>query len=524
MKTKIKLLCLFLIQCFGLRAQDAPQLINNLLLDDSAAVTALALYPENTRKNILEACSYPESLVRIEALQKSTGESFRKELEAYSKEEQQKIWDLSRYPELIVRLGQEKKQSGEEVEKIVSEYPEEIRETAIDYGTNHHDVLVKVNILNKNSEQAFESLIKEYPEKTRTSLRELIKYPEIINILTSDMKMSVLVGDIYKKQPLLIEQKLDSISTDHARKNAKDLEEWKSGLEKNPQAKKEMEEASREFAKDQGYKEEDLSVRNETVIVNYVVHPYPYWVGYPWWYDYPYWYPYPYWYDLGYYWAPQGIVYIGFPSPYFTHWYFHHPHHHYHYNHFSDYCVGYYYGHHKSVTGFNSEVSGWVKSKETTVPRNFFANDAKRPDRIKELGQFEIDYEKSVKDNPVKNITRDDFLKNNVTAYPNISPVLAEPKPKETPSAIYEKPKPISVYQEQPRPRPIIKTPQEFKPAPQPLPRPKPMPMQPKPRPIPQQKSNTPIRSPIGESNLPKDDFSKMNEAEFYHRSKWNGE
>jgi hypothetical protein len=312
------------------------QLLNSLIEEDSAAITALALYPADVRKNILEACTYPEALVRIEALQKNTRASFREMLENYSKEEQQKIWDLSRYPGLIARLTEGGKKSKEEIEKISSDYPEEIRETAVQYGRDYYEILIKVHALNIDSDKAFEGVIREYPEQAKTSLRELMKRPETIDILTSDMKMSVLVGDIYKKRPQLVQKKLDSISAEHASQNAKAQEDWKAGLEKNPETKKEMEEASKEFVKAQGYDNDDLTVTNETVVVNHVIYPYPYWYGYPWWYDYPYWYPYPYWYDLGYYWGLGGIVYIGLPSAYFTYWFFYHPHHHYHYNHFSD--------------------------------------------------------------------------------------------------------------------------------------------------------------------------------------------
>ncbi len=504
---------------FSARSQESAGLLNHLIREDSAAVTALALYPEGIRKNILEACTYPEALVRMEALQKSTSESFKNELAGYSKEEQQKVWDLARYPDLVAKLSEGEKKSKEEVEKIVLDYPAEIRETAADLGQNHYELLGKVNSLNKNSENAFQTLIQNYPVQIRSSLQALLSYPEVINILTSGMKMTVLVGDIYKKQPQLVEHKLDSISTEHAQQNAKDLEEWQSGLEKNPEAKKEMEQAANEFTKEQGYKEDDL-MRNETVVVNYVIHPYPYWYGYPWWYNYPYWYPYPYWYDLGYYWSPQGIVYTGFPSPYFTYWYFHHHSHHYHYNHFSDYCVGYYYGHHRSVTGFHREVSNWVKENEPNLPRDFFANDGSRPGRIKEFGKFEIEYDKAVKENPGKTISRDDFLQENASVYPSITPKFSEPKVvKEKPTNV--KPKQPSIYQSQPKSRPIIKTPREPKPVQPPI-TPKQKPLQPKPQPVPNQPKSYPKKSPRSEMNTTKDDFARMNEAQDFHRSEWN--
>lgn len=537
MKTKL-ILIIFLSTCLFIRAQETQQLLSGLLKGDSAAVTALALYPESIRKKILEACVYPEALVRIESLQKSTSESFRKLLGDYPKDEQQKVWDLLRYPGLMGKITEGGKKTKKQLDKIASGFPEEIRETAKDYGISHYDLLVKVHSLNGNYEKAFEALIGSYPEPARSAYYELVKHPEVIDLLISDMKMSVLVGDIYKRQPDVLQKTLDSISAEHAKQNAKDLEDWKSGLEKDPVAKKEMEDASKEFTKELGYSEEELVVRHETVVVDYIIYPYPYWCGYPWWYEYPYWYPYPYWYDLGYYWGPYGIVYIGFPSPYFTFWFFHHHHHHYYYNHFSSYCVGHYYGHRGSNTGFHREVDRWVDANKQNLPKDFFANDSKRPDRIKEFGQFEMDYEKAVKNNPGKNISREDFLKSNTDAYPNINPVLNEPHPTPDKSG-YDKPVQPPVKQEPTQPRPIIKVPQEPKPDvkpheqpkqpkqvqpyPQPKPpQPKPPQPQPSPKPKPPKQNKNIPKNSTSESNLLKDDFSRMNEAGNYHRSKWN--
>lgn len=508
-----------------IHGQDASQLAGELMKVDSAAITALALYPGNVRKNILEVCTYPQSLVRIESLQKSTSESFRKALENYSREDQQKAWNLARYPELASKLALKGKGTNEELEKVVSEYPEEIRQTAREFVKTHHDLLRKMEALNVSSIQAFEAVIIEYPEPVKNSLRELVKYPELINILTGNMKMSVLVGDIYRRQPKMIMDKLDSISIGHAAQNAKDLEEWKAGLEKNPEAKKEMEQASKEFAKEQGYTEDDLAVKSEAVVVNYVIHPYPYWYGYPWWYDYPYWYPYPYWYDWGFYYGPYGIVYIGFPSPFFSFWYFHHPPHHYRYNHFSDYCVKHYYGPRRAVTGFHQEVSHWVRSAERHVPKDFFMEHDKRPEKIKEFGKFEMEYEKAVKGDPGRNITRDNFIQANAASFPYISPVLNEKGPKSPAPVIYDKPRQTPVYEERPRPSIIPGTPKPIQPV-VPAPRPKPVPSKPvNPAPVPKPAGKRGLA--LGsqgsvEESIPKDNFRRMNEALNYHRSGWS--
>jgi hypothetical protein len=407
-------------------AQNDEAVFKQVISKDSAAVNALALYPVNVRNTIFEACTHPEVLIRMDALQQETREQFKSLLSLHSKEEQQKIWDITRYPGLVNQLADEGKKTKAKLTKIMETFPSEIRETALEYGRSHHDVFVKINELNKSSDYAFEELIKTYPRNAQYAFRELVKYPELISILNSNMQMAVLVGDIYKRNPNLIKRKLDSLNTVLAEQNAKDLKDWQEGLEKNPKAKKEFEESAREYARSQGYHDDDLVVHDTKVVVEYVTYPYPYWYGYPWWWDYAYWYPYPYWYDWGFYYGPFGMVYIGFPSWYFMHWHFFYNPHHYYYPYFSDYCINHYYGHRSSFNDPNKCVSEWVKTNERNLPEHFLDNDSKRPERLKEFGKFEMDYSQHTAAYPGKNISRNDFLKENKSEYKNMSGVFNE--------------------------------------------------------------------------------------------------
>ncbi len=188
---------------------------------------------------MLQVCLHPELLPKLETLQKNSGEAFKKLVSGYPKEEQQKIWNLTTYPGLVGKLGSGKN-SGEELDKITSEYPEEIRATAKDYAGNRPELLNAMVSLNQNADKDFEALIKDYPDRTKEALRNLTKYPEVLNILTTNMKTTVILGDAYKNQPRELEQKLDAIAAEEARQNALDYEAWKSGLEKNPEAQKEL--------------------------------------------------------------------------------------------------------------------------------------------------------------------------------------------------------------------------------------------------------------------------------------------
>jgi len=459
-------------------AQKKSVLPERLLKEDSASVAAIAVYPESVRSHILEACVYPEAIVKIELLQENTSAKFKDALQDYSKETQIQIWDVARYPGLLNKMAEGGKKSKEELKKIAADFPSEVSETIMESGRKDHELLVKVNEMNKNSEAAFETLIKEYPPKSQKAFRELVKYPEAVKVLTSGMRMTVVLGDTYKKDPEAVRETLDSLSAVYATQNAKNLEDWKNGLEKNPEAKKEMEESAKKFASDEGYDDDELVIRDKSVVINYVCYPYPYWMGYPWWYDYPYWYPYPYWYDWGFYYTPYGMVYIGLPSYYFTYWYFYHHHHHYYYYHFSDYCINYHYGHRGSVSGFHHGVSNWIATNENNLPPAYFTEAKGRSERLRELGKLDIEYNQTVKKEPGNKMSREEYLQSNAHRYPNIKPGAKEPVRKENKPVIDGRTH-DPVYNEPQRQRPNIKIPKNPQPV-QPRIEPKPRYQQPK--------------------------------------------
>lgn len=436
----------------GAQGQVAARLDKNFSSDDSTALVTLAALPENVRPAVLEACQNPEVLIKAEALQKSTSQSFRELTDDYTKAEQKRLWDLARYPGLVNEMVSGGKKSKDELETISKKYPEEIRPTIRSYGRKHYEVLERINTLFLNSQSAFNKILASYPENTRQAYQKLTERPDVLHTLANNMHLAVTLGEMYRSNSQNTKLMLDSISAEHVKQNAKDLEEWKKGLESNPQARQELEQVAREFSAENEVKadEEDVDdvykspgdkddadkpvVKQENqapVINNYYMQPYPYWFGYPWWYDYPFWYPYPHWYHAGFYWGPGGMVFFGYPSPFFMHWYLYHPYHHYYYSHFTDYCIGFHhrnYGPRASRTGFNREIREWKRTNEAHLPKGYFNADPQRPQRIKELGKFEMDYHNSTKGVFGKNISRPEFLKNNPVHYPNISPVLKQPQ------------------------------------------------------------------------------------------------
>jgi hypothetical protein len=436
----------FFILAGLVQAQVSTNLQKNLNSEDSTALATIASFPDSTRKHILEASKRTDILIKTEALQKNSSMAFRDLVNDYSKEEQEKFWDLARYPGLLSKIGGKEKKSKQELETIASAYPSEIRPTINEFGKKHAAILAEIDILSKQTDDSFEKLLAGNPETTKKAYRSLISKPDALNTLASNMHLSVTLGEMYKSNPKQTSALLDSLHSAQLVQKAKDFEEWKNGLEKNPTAKYEMEKAAKEFVNDNAARADEADApvddvyhtggnpeptpRNNPPVVNYVIQPYPYWIGYPTWFDYPYWYPYPYWYHTGFYWGPAGISFVGLPSPFFMHWYFYHPYHHYHYAHFTDYSLGFResrYGPRTQSTGFNEVVNRWAQTNAANLPRGYLKQDAQRPQRIKELGRFEMDYHNNTKGLFGRNISRTDFLKNNSEYYPRLKPVIQQP-------------------------------------------------------------------------------------------------
>jgi hypothetical protein len=445
-KSQIIGVCILLLAHFTNAQVRSAQLLKDLSTDDSVALATVASYPDSVRPAVLEACKRPDILVQAESLQKKTSQQFRDLVEKYPRDEQKKLWDLARYPFLLKEISAGGKKSKEELEKIAEKYPSALRPAIKEYGHKHYEVINEMNDLYTNSQVEFKKILDNTPSNTQQAFSTLSNRPDILNTLSNNTHLTVILGEMHKNDPAQTVAMLDSIRTENAKTNAKDFEEWKNGLEQNPQAKKELEQAASEFSKenedpnanvDDVYKTSGNANVSPTqvyssapVINNYYMQPYPYWFGYPSWYDYPFWYPYPYWYNTGFYWGPGGMVWIGFPSPFFMHWYLYHPYHNYYYPYFTDYCVGYnqvHYGPRHSRTGFNSEIHQWSRVNQSNLPSGYFHPDAQRPQRIKELGKFEMDYHNSTKGMFGRNITRSEFLKNNPNYYPHMSPAVNQP-------------------------------------------------------------------------------------------------
>jgi hypothetical protein len=422
---------------FGLMAQE-KQLSQITNEDELQAIEAIALYPEKERLAILEASMHPEVLVRMQTMQSKTEKSFQDLLFPLTRADQEKFYDLARHPALITELAQNNtKKSRSELDKLLVKYPAEVHDASRELNDRQFNTLVSVNNLFQKYEDDFKNLLVGYPPQTQDAYRTLIKQPEIVEILTDNMNMTVLLGDIYRRNPAQLNKELDELNKTVSERKAKELNDWQKSLQDDPQALAEYEQAAKDYARAEGYDESQYqspATQHYTtdVYVHHVWQPYPYWFGRPWWHTHNYWYSYPWWYHWGFYYGPGNmIVFVGLPSYGFSYWHFYNPYNFYYYPHFTNVVITHC---HRATTGssMNNVVRQWENSVRNETPSGFLANDAARADRLREYGKFEMEYAEDVQRATGKTPDKREFLNSNKERYPSLKPVL-EQQPQRTP-------------------------------------------------------------------------------------------
>lgn len=414
------------------RAQETDaSLLNQVSRDDQAAVDAVAMYPKDVRSEIFTAAMYPEIIVRLNTMQKKTNAKFNALLASYSKEEQEKIYNLTRYPDLITQLANGHPKSEAEIKTILTKYPDEIQQTALDEGVHNYDLLVHIDQNGVEYSKNFETMISSYPPQAVNAFRELIKIPEVLSTLTDNMQFTVVIGDVYKRNPDLVMQKTDSLNVALSQKNKQEASEWQQTLKENPQAQQQYEQAAQEYAQENGYKTEEYATPRSPEIENYTSYSYNWWFGYPVWAPHAYWDPYPYWYDWGFYYGPhRRVVFIGMPSTYFLNWYFYNPQHHVRFPELSAHYYTYYYGH-RGAIGYNSisrSVYNWHNRNADIVTSEWDRDPARRVQLFKEYGQMEVERRKYNQAHPEHILKRPEFIENHKDSYKNIRPLNNEPR------------------------------------------------------------------------------------------------
>jgi hypothetical protein len=423
MKNFLLFLFLFSFCNTSLLSQEEKAAFNRIISEDRTAIDALALYPPEIRSAILNASMHPEVIVKLDHVRENTREEFVGMIQNLSADNQQNIYDLARYDGLIDRLAEGKgRRSEEEIGEILKDYPQEIHETANRFNRNHTRLLKRISELNTTADENFNNILNGYNEEIKKAYQTLIKFPEILEILSDNMKLTVVLGDFYRREPRAVVQKLDSLNLEVARAHARESEEWKKMLEENPELLEEFQSSAERYAREKGFREEDYRREQEQIndLAFHHFYSYPFWFGYPYWMPYSYWYRWPVWYDWGFFYGPGGgMMLTGIPSYAFTYWYFHNPGNHFYYPRLSDSFITYYENRPRTSTGVSAGVSDWIRENNNAIPSNLLDGRGDRVQRLREYGLFESEYRERVQQRGLS-ISREEFLANNRERFRNI--------------------------------------------------------------------------------------------------------
>ncbi|MBS1486712.1 MAG: hypothetical protein JST43_03920 [Bacteroidetes bacterium] len=374
---------------------------DSLKKDDDDIVTSIAPYPQDVRSAILNVAQYSGKLIKIERIQSRTSQSFQDMLSPYPREEQEKFYELARYPELVHQLVDGPPKTSEQVKPLLSSYPQEVS-TAVNaiFPMKLAD-LTAMDKTYQASQKSLDNILGDLPQNVQADFRKVIAMPEVMNLLTEHIDLTVSLGEAYKNDPAGTTRKLDSLSTSINAQNQKDLDDYKKQVANDPQMQEEMKKSAEDFADTQAADGQTSASQNNSgtatanqsgqpaVVNNYYYgnnynpNPYAYWYGYPYWYNYPAWYPYPLYYHTGFYIGAGGaVVVVGLPSRAYSGWFFNYGYQ--RYPHYYNFCNTYYSNRQVFVNrvnvynGFTSRVNNHFSTinvnRDVNINRNFNSN------------------------------------------------------------------------------------------------------------------------------------------------------
>lgn len=355
----------------GKAQRDNKAALTKMIEEDRSTIDAIAGCDDKVQENILQLSQTPEVLDIVQDLQKKSEKRFRDIITPYDRDGQAALYEFARYPDLISELVRNGRPSNSDVNRIVLKYPEDIRNTAKKYARDYYDALRQIDQLNNEIDRDFQQDLTPYDEQTRASVNVLLKYPEIVSTLAEDKEFTRQLGITYHEDPDWVNNQIDKIAQELESQNKKDLADYKTQVQSDPEAYKEMLSAADEFASESNNAREYNTPVDPQVEVQ-VINNYPYWYGYPYWYPYPYWRPYPTYYHTGFYFGPgRSVVFIGLPSAHFIYWQSH-----YHptlYPHLSYSYYNYYHNHYEPYHGMHNRPIanyGFYHSVERNVINN----------------------------------------------------------------------------------------------------------------------------------------------------------
>ena len=230
-----KLIVFLLVITFNLMyAQDNTLAdLHNLVTKDSSSLPVLFSYPDSIRNDILIVSTYPQGLVKLEEIQKKSSASFRNATSKYNRNNQKKLWEITRYPELTTLLINNKDKSKSELKDLLKNYPDDVRKAAIEFVKNDSEILIEIDGIRTDFEKKYTEEVKDFPEDVKKSFNTLLQKPELISLMSEDIKTTILLGNLYKSNPEVIKHAGDSLYVVITKENNAEFEDWKDGINKD---------------------------------------------------------------------------------------------------------------------------------------------------------------------------------------------------------------------------------------------------------------------------------------------------
>ena len=287
---------------------------------ENGMLTAIAAYDAEIRKDILTVSQYSAVLDDIKNLREKDQATFKNLIGGFEQKKQGWFYEMTRFPDLLHNLANQKKGlSRSDVAAMLPTKDSNLEEATWQlYRSNSYD-LVEVDRLNQKAGESFENLIQNLEPNAKSAFRNLSKYPDVMVFLINNKELVGRIGNLYKDDFDSLNQKLavkhDSITLENDRQMAL----YKKQLEEDPEALKELNEASEEYANENGYV---LPQNRNYYNNNYYINPYSFWFGYPYWYGSPLWYPGAYWNSYGFSYGLGGFGFYAYPSWGFSNWFY----------------------------------------------------------------------------------------------------------------------------------------------------------------------------------------------------------
>lgn len=379
-------------------------------------------YPNQYRQDMLTAAQYPEVLGELGRKQAESKAKFQALIRPLSQSEQRQVYELTRYPDLLKALAGPEKLSKKEIKNLTKRYSESVQEAAKDMGRKQHALLQRVNALNLASKAEFESTLSGIPAPAQQSFRNLLQIPELLGSMEENLALTQTMGVAYREDPVGLQNQLATYEAQAQARDNDAVAAFEEDLKDNPKVAEEMSQVAKEYADVEGYELYEVEDPPSKTQVYVSINPYPYWFGGPYWYPYAYWRPYPYWWGLGFYFGPGwGIGFWGYPSYYYTNWYYGYYGHFYRYPYLSNYYWRHYnryryrYGYRGNYwrgyrNGFYRGVDRWYRRSGRDYFSNRYINDGRNVQRFRDYGRREAQYYRDRKQLGSNQVSRSSYF------------------------------------------------------------------------------------------------------------------